>query len=59
MCVIWNTDVGRALKYSTLLLMGTQRSLDSSCSILLRGLLTKVAVEMDSVEHVHSQYNVQ
>ena len=29
MCVIWNTDVGRVLKYSTSLPVGTQRMWDS------------------------------
>ena len=30
MCVIWNTDVGLMLKYSTLLLVCTWRTCDSS-----------------------------
>ena len=30
MCVIWNTDVGHMVKYSTLLMMHTRRTSDSS-----------------------------
>ena len=32
-CVIWNTDVGRTVKYSTLLLVRTQRTCNSSSKI--------------------------
>ena len=44
MCVIWNTDVGLMLKYSTLLLVCTWRTCDSSfntifvCEIFLINL---------------------